>query len=75
MFSFVHLREKSRAFSVLVHTLVRLMMANNDHTVSLILLYAAELRNADADLILMVQADMLAYHKAGEPAQLGLPDM
>lgn len=25
-------------------------------------------------MTLMIQADMLAYHKVGEPAQLGLPD-
>ncbi|THG96799.1 hypothetical protein EW026_g5102 [Hermanssonia centrifuga] len=36
--------------------------------------YARQLRAADADLVLMVQADMLGYHKAGEPAQLGLPE-
>ncbi|THH29299.1 hypothetical protein EUX98_g4896 [Antrodiella citrinella] len=37
--------------------------------------YAKELRSVGADLTLMVQADMLAYHAAGEPAQLGLPDL
>jgi len=37
--------------------------------------YAGELREAGADLTLMVQADMLAYHKPGEPTQLGLPDL
>ncbi|KAH8101292.1 hypothetical protein BXZ70DRAFT_935491 [Cristinia sonorae] len=37
--------------------------------------YARELRSRDADLVLMIQADMLAYHAAGEPAQLGLPDI
>ncbi|KAI0684698.1 Zn-dependent exopeptidase [Cytidiella melzeri] len=37
--------------------------------------YAGELHAADADLTLMIQADMLAYHKAGEPPQLGLPDV
>ncbi|EIW56722.1 Zn-dependent exopeptidase [Trametes versicolor FP-101664 SS1] len=36
--------------------------------------YAQELRQKDANLTLMVQADMLAYHAPGEPAQLGLPD-
>ncbi|KAL0945519.1 hypothetical protein HGRIS_001001 [Hohenbuehelia grisea] len=35
--------------------------------------YARELRSVDANLTLMIQADMLAYHKPGEPAQLGLP--
>ncbi|KAI0339172.1 Zn-dependent exopeptidase [Trametopsis cervina] len=35
--------------------------------------YAEELRAAGADLTLMVQADMTAYRKAGEPPQLGLP--
>ena len=32
-----------------------------------------EMRNADRDLTLMVQADMIAYHEPGEPQQLGLP--
>ncbi|KAF9077072.1 hypothetical protein BDP27DRAFT_1313087 [Rhodocollybia butyracea] len=36
--------------------------------------YARELRNMDANVTLMVQADMLAYRKPGEPLQLGLPD-
>ncbi|KAF8525591.1 Zn-dependent exopeptidase [Hysterangium stoloniferum] len=36
--------------------------------------YAKELREADANVTLMIQADMIAYHKPGEPAQLGLPD-
>ncbi|KAI0370916.1 Zn-dependent exopeptidase [Pilatotrama ljubarskyi] len=36
--------------------------------------YAQELREKGANLTLMVQADMLAYHAPGEPAQLGLPD-
>lgn len=31
-----------------------------------------ELRKADADIVLMIQADMLAYHVPSEPAQLGL---
>lgn len=35
---------------------------------------SGELRDAGANLTLMVQADMLAYHKPGEPPQLGLPD-
>jgi len=37
--------------------------------------YARELRAAEANLTLMIQADMLAYHAPGEPAQLGLPDL
>ena len=37
--------------------------------------YAQELREKNANLILMIQADMLAYHAPGEPPQLGLPDM
>ncbi|KAF9266288.1 Zn-dependent exopeptidase [Marasmius fiardii PR-910] len=37
--------------------------------------YARELRTANANIILMVQADMTAYHHPGEPAQLGLPDL
>ncbi|THH07199.1 hypothetical protein EW145_g3545 [Phellinidium pouzarii] len=36
--------------------------------------YSRELREADANITLMIQADMLAYHKPGEPPQLGLPD-
>ncbi|TFK54887.1 Zn-dependent exopeptidase [Heliocybe sulcata] len=35
--------------------------------------YAREMRDKDANLTLMIQADMLAYHAPGEPAQLGLP--
>jgi hypothetical protein len=33
-----------------------------------------ELRAADANMTLMIQADMLAYRKPGEPLQLGIPD-
>jgi len=36
--------------------------------------YSRELREADANLTLMIQADMLAYHVPSEPMQLGLPD-
>lgn len=35
--------------------------------------YAEELRKEEKNLTLMVQADMIAYHEPGEPAQLGLP--
>ncbi|KAF8595976.1 Zn-dependent exopeptidase [Ceratobasidium sp. AG-I] len=35
--------------------------------------YAAELHQANANITLMIQADMLAYHDPAEPAQLGLP--
>ncbi|CAE7147526.1 unnamed protein product [Rhizoctonia solani] len=35
--------------------------------------YAAELRRADANITLMIQADMLAYRDPDEPLQLGLP--
>ncbi|KAG9088644.1 hypothetical protein FRC06_001938 [Ceratobasidium sp. 370] len=35
--------------------------------------YAAELREQNANITLMIQADMLAYHDPAEPAQLGLP--
>jgi Zn-dependent M28 family amino/carboxypeptidase len=35
--------------------------------------YARELRGKDAQLVVMIQADMLAYHVKGERAQLGLP--
>jgi len=37
--------------------------------------YARELRNNDADVVLMIQADMTAYRAPGEPLQLGLPDL
>ncbi|KAJ8086996.1 hypothetical protein PM082_005821 [Marasmius tenuissimus] len=37
--------------------------------------YAKELREANANLTLMIQADMLGYHHPDEPAQLGLPDL
>ncbi|KAF8897786.1 hypothetical protein BD779DRAFT_1667708 [Infundibulicybe gibba] len=37
--------------------------------------YARELRNANANLTLVIQADMLAYRVPGEPMQLGLPDI
>jgi hypothetical protein len=32
-----------------------------------------ELRARDANVTLMIQADMLAYHAPNEPPQLGLP--
>src|SRR5260370_34057925 len=35
----------------------------------------AELRNKSADILLMIQSDMLAYHSSDEPMQLGLPDI
>ncbi|KAI5985696.1 hypothetical protein EDC04DRAFT_2873646 [Pisolithus marmoratus] len=34
--------------------------------------YAKELRERDANIVLMIQADMLAYHVPDEPPQLGL---
>lgn len=34
-----------------------------------------DLRAEGKNLTLMIQADMTAYHAAGEPPQLGLPDM
>ena len=37
--------------------------------------YAQDMYRAGANLTLMIQADMLGYHAAGEPPQLGLPDM
>ncbi|KAI0696388.1 Zn-dependent exopeptidase [Cerioporus squamosus] len=36
--------------------------------------YARELYEKGANLTLMIQADMLGYHAADEPPQLGLPD-
>ncbi|KAF8915266.1 hypothetical protein CPB85DRAFT_1375204 [Mucidula mucida] len=35
--------------------------------------YSRELKALDANLTLVIQADMTAYHQPGEPAQLGLP--
>jgi Zn-dependent M28 family amino/carboxypeptidase len=35
--------------------------------------YALQLRKAGANVTLMVQADMTAYHAVDEPSQLGLP--
>ncbi|KAI9511150.1 Zn-dependent exopeptidase [Russula earlei] len=37
--------------------------------------YAREMRRAERNLTLMVQADMIAYHEPGEPPQLGLPEI
>ncbi|KAF8499702.1 hypothetical protein F5888DRAFT_1793736 [Russula emetica] len=37
--------------------------------------YAQEMREADRNLTLMIQADMIAYHEPGEPQQLGLPEI
>ncbi|KAG8903483.1 hypothetical protein FRB99_003226 [Tulasnella sp. 403] len=37
--------------------------------------YAHDLREANANITLHVQADMLAYHSPLEPPQLGLPDL
>ncbi|EIW77097.1 Zn-dependent exopeptidase [Coniophora puteana RWD-64-598 SS2] len=37
--------------------------------------YAQELRERNANITTMIQADMLGYHVASEPAQLGLPDV
>nr|VWP01869.1 Structural maintenance of chromosomes protein [Ganoderma boninense] len=36
--------------------------------------YARELKEAGANVTMMIQADMLAYHVEGEPLQLGLSD-
>ena len=36
--------------------------------------YAKELRDLDANLTMVIQADMIAYHELGEPLQLGLPE-
>ncbi|KIY73970.1 Zn-dependent exopeptidase [Cylindrobasidium torrendii FP15055 ss-10] len=35
--------------------------------------HARDMRASDANLTLVIQADMTAYHRPGEPAQLGLP--
>ncbi|KAG2355094.1 hypothetical protein BDR07DRAFT_1427259 [Suillus spraguei] len=35
--------------------------------------YAREMRKKNANITVMIQADMLGYHSPGEPAQLGLP--
>ncbi|KAG5732461.1 putative leucine aminopeptidase, partial [Termitomyces sp. T112] len=37
--------------------------------------YSRELREANANVTVMIQADMLAYREPGEPPQLGLPDV
>ncbi|KAJ8522184.1 hypothetical protein ONZ45_g1250 [Pleurotus djamor] len=37
--------------------------------------YARQLRDEGANVTLMIQADMLAYHAPNEPLQLGLPDL
>ncbi|KIM77425.1 hypothetical protein PILCRDRAFT_825388 [Piloderma croceum F 1598] len=37
--------------------------------------YSRELREAGANITVMMQADMLAYRAPGEPPQLGLPDV
>jgi hypothetical protein len=34
-----------------------------------------ELYESGKDVMLMIQADMLAYHSADEPLQLGIPEM
>jgi hypothetical protein len=39
------------------------------------MLLSEKLRDANANLTLMIQADMLAYHEPGEPLQLGIPDV
>ncbi|KAG6885609.1 hypothetical protein C0993_012356 [Termitomyces sp. T159_Od127] len=36
---------------------------------------SGELREANANLTMMIQADMLAYREPGEPPQLGLPEL
>jgi hypothetical protein len=36
---------------------------------------SAELRKKSADILLMIQSDMLAYHSGDEPMQLGLPEI
>jgi hypothetical protein len=35
--------------------------------------YAREMREKNANITVMIQADMLGYHRPGEPPQLGLP--
>lgn len=37
-------------------------------------LLVEDLKAIDANLTLMIQADMTAYHEPGEPPQLGLPE-
>jgi len=36
--------------------------------------YASKMRDIDANITVMIQADMLAYRADGEPPQLGLPE-
>ncbi|CAG8684229.1 10278_t:CDS:2, partial [Acaulospora colombiana] len=40
----------------------------------LIRIFTEKLYEEGADIVLMIQADMLAYHSADEPMQLGLPE-
>jgi len=35
--------------------------------------YIGEMRQKNANITVMIQADMLAYHAPGEPPQIGLP--
>ncbi|KAF9508137.1 hypothetical protein BS47DRAFT_1350717 [Hydnum rufescens UP504] len=37
--------------------------------------YARELKALDANITLMIQADMLAFHSPSEPLQIGFPDL
>lgn len=41
---------------------------------SMINFYLGEQRDANANITMMIQADMLGYHVAGEPFQIGFPD-
>lgn len=72
MSSYAYLLVKSKDFLVLVHTLVSFWEFG---FTSVTHWNAGELRAKGANLTLMIQADMLAYHAAGEPPQLGLPDL
>lgn len=69
------LQEKSKVFSAREPTPVSHVNRFFCQLSSDKLLVIGELRSRDADLLLMIQADMTAYRAPGEPPQLGLPDM
>ena len=66
--------ERNKAWSGLVHMPVsdRDLLFPGAATFTLNLGRTGELREQGADVTLMVQGDMLAFHADGEPPQLGL---
>jgi hypothetical protein len=57
------------------HTVVLAAFAGEEQGLLGSKAYARELRSNDVDVLVQIQADMLAYRREGEPAQLGLPDL